>query len=90
MPRCRSQFCVTVNGLKGREFEPPKEAKDLSAIWCEPCIRIGTQLQFFSTQTANMIRNKFETYEDTALPNQVKLFMRQFVSELLLELGEKL
>jgi hypothetical protein len=89
--RCRSPYCITdEQGLKGRLFTPPPGAQGIGIEWCPACIAIGTQVKFFSGETAKMIRNKWREYEDTELPKEVKTFMRVFVSELCAELGEEL
>lgn len=90
MPRCKSPFCITENGLKGREFTPADNAVGIDAEWCPECLRTGTEIKFFTTQTAAMIRNKWREYDATALPKEVKLFMDAFVAELIRELGEEL
>lgn len=89
--RCRSPYCITDNqGLKGRTFTPPPGAQGVSLDWCPACIAIGTQVKFFTSETTKMIRNKWRQYEETDLPREIKLFMRQFVVEICAEMGEEL
>lgn len=62
----------------------------LESIWCAECIRTGKEMQFFSSKTANMIRQNYLAYADTNLPKPVALFLKQFVIEILKELNEEL
>lgn len=83
---CKSHFCA-VQG--GREFEVPAGASGVEAQWCPMCLRVARQVQFFSQQTAAMIRNKYREYNETNLPKEVKLILTQFARELVNELGEE-
>lgn len=89
--RCRSPFCNgTYDGLKGRLFIPPEGARNLSLIWCENCVKVGTEMKFFSQQTANMVREKFAEYRPEALPHNVRVVLTQFAREIVEMLGEEL
>lgn len=91
MTRCRSPFCITdIQGRKGREFEPSEGATGLAAIWCVHCIKLGTQIQFFSSQTAQMIRNKYQEYRIDDLPKSEATMITVFARDILSELGEEL
>lgn len=87
--RCLSPFCITnKDGVKGREFEPREDAKGVEETWCPSCVALTRQVQFFATQTAAMIRSKYQEYNDTNLPTNVKLILTQFARELITELGQ--
>lgn len=88
MTRCKSPFCIVKDNVRGREFEP--FGTGLSEVWCPSCIRLQTEMQFFSSQTADMIRNTYNEYISTELPNEVKLILEQFVLELMQQLGSEL
>lgn len=90
--RCHSPFCSYINeeGIRGREFEPAKNAEGLALEWCMSCRIITEQMQFFSTQTVLMIRTTLKTYLNTPLPKENKLILEQFSNDLLRELGEKI
>lgn len=87
---CKSPFCITADGIKGRIFTPPEEAQGLASIWCPTCVQLGKQVQFFSTQTAQMIRHKYEEYRPAELPQNVSAVLTQFAREIINELGEEL
>lgn len=89
--RCKSTFCiVTPDSIRGRMFTPPEGGDPLTQVWCQHCIKIGKQLAFFSSRTAQMIRDTYKTYNDTNLPKEVKLILEQFSRELITNLGEEL
>lgn len=89
--RCRSPYCITgADGVKGRVFTPPENATGLSAIWCEHCVKIGSQLQFFAAETAGMIRRKYHEMRPDDLPVKERTLLTAFVRDLLLEFGEEL
>jgi hypothetical protein len=89
--RCKSPLCIkNEEGIRGRLFEPPKNAEGIATQWCSTCIKLSTQIQFFATQTIEMIRKRWSVYEKTELPKEVKLFMTQFCRELINELGGEL
>lgn len=89
--RCRSQFCITsAEGLKGREFTPVEGAQGLAKIWCPQCVSLGRQLQFFSTQTAQMIRLKYQEMRVEDLPKDVANILTAFTRDIISELGEEL
>lgn len=88
--RCTSNFCIVQEGVRGREFTPPEDAKGLSKVWCPHCITIGKQVTFFSSQTAQMVRETYNSYIDTNLPQNVKLILEQFSREVIQQLGEEL
>lgn len=89
--RCKSQFCIVgADGVRGRVFTPPENANGLAKLWCPGCLSIGKQITFFSSQTAEMIRNVYKSYDDTELPKEVKLILTQFATELVKNLGEEL
>lgn len=91
MTRCRSPFCITdEQGLKGREFEPPTNANGLATIWCPQCIKLGNEMHFFTTKTAEMIRTKYREYRVEDLPAAVAEMLTIFTREILKELGEEL
>lgn len=88
--RCKSPFCVVQDQVRGREFEPPKDAQGLASVWCPICVQLSAQIQYFSTETAQMIRGMYRAYTDTELPKEVKLILEQFARELIQMLGEEL
>jgi len=89
--RCSSPICiVTTGGVRGRMFTPDPKAIGMATRWCPQCIRISGQMQFFSHQTAEMVRNTYEEYINTDLPAEVKLILEQFTREIIKELGEEL
>jgi hypothetical protein len=71
-------------------FTPAKDAQGIATQWCPECIKTGTQLQFYASTTAEMIRKTYRSYVTTNLPKEAKLILRQFVTELLKELNEEL
>lgn len=77
--KCQSSFC-TVQG--GREIQ--------GGQFCKPCLRLMYQVDYFTSQTAQMIRNKWREYSQTDLPREVKIFMRVFVEEILNEMNHSL
>jgi hypothetical protein len=91
MERCKSTFCITnPEGVRGREFTPPENAEGLAKIWCPDCVKIGKQLTFYASQTAQMIRNIYASYDNTELPKDAMLLVTQFAREIVKELGEEL
>lgn len=91
MIKCSARFCtLNPDGTRGRTFTPPPNAQGVEAVWCSDCIKLANEVKFFTGQTANMIREKWRAYDDTNLPHNVKIFMEQFVKEILMELGEEL
>lgn len=88
---CKSQFCTkNSDGTRGKLFSPPDNAKGLAEVWCLDCMNIGRQITFFSSQTAQMIRTVYKSYNNTPLPESVKLILTQFARELVENLGEEL
>lgn len=86
--RCKSPYCVEVDGLHGRYFTPQGKPGDLTYTWCPICIHTSRTVQFCAAQTAQMIRNKYAEYRPDALPPRVRVILQQFTNELLQELGE--
>jgi hypothetical protein len=88
--RCQSNFCVVKDGVRGREFTPKSDATGVASIWCPTCLMLNTQVTFMAGQTANMVRNIYQSYINTNLPNEVKLILEQFTLEVMRELGQEL
>lgn len=86
--RCKSPFCIIKDNIRGREFKP--SGTGLSEVWCPACIKLQGEVQFFSSQTADMIRNTYNEYIDTDLPKEVKLILEQFTIDLLQQLNSEL
>lgn len=87
MIRCSSPICITQDGVKGRMFEP---GTGLNEVWCEQCIKLSAEMNFYANQTATMIRTTYQEYIETDLPKEVKLILEQFTRELIKQLGEEL
>lgn len=87
---CTSSFCIVKDGVRGRLFTPPEDAEGIAKVWCPQCIQLSTEINFFSHQTAIMIRKTYKQYMDTELPKEVKLFLEQYTRELIGLLGEEL
>jgi len=90
MERCKSQFCIVKDGIRGREFTPPENAEGIAKVWCPDCVRMANQVTFYASRTANMVRTTYKAYVDTELPKEVKLILEQFAMEIVKELGEEL
>ena len=90
MIRCTSPYCIVQNEVRGRMFTPSDSADGLEKVYCPTCIKLGMQIQFYSTETANMIRNIYKTYANTQLPKEVKLILEQFTREIIANFGEEL
>lgn len=91
MTRCASPLCVTnPDGTKGREFTPPTNAQGVNLVWCPACLRTAQEMEFFTLQTAQMIRGVYKSYIDTELPKEVKLFLEQYTVEILRKLNQQL
>lgn len=88
--RCTSPTCIVRDQVRGRMFTPPEDAKGLAETWCPDCIKIVGHLQFYSQQTADMIRNIYHSYIDTNLPKEVKTFLEAYTREILKELSAEL
>lgn len=88
--RCTSPFCIKQDEIRGREFEKAESAEGLSTIWCPKCIELSAEIQFFSAQTATMVRDTYKSYIETNLPKEVKLILEQFAQELMRSFGEEL
>lgn len=89
MAKCNSPFCVVnKDKTRGREFEPTEEG--IGKLWCPQCVELSIQIQFFSAQTADMIRKTYKEYVETNLPKNVKLILEQFARELIGKVGEEL
>lgn len=88
--RCLSPICTVTEGVRGKLFTPPDDATGVYKIWCPACIRVSAQMNFYASETANMVRNVYATYIDTELPKNVKLILEQFAREIVQQLGEEL
>jgi hypothetical protein len=88
MTHCTSPFCIIQNGVRGRDFEPTLEG--IGRNWCPQCVDLTIKTQFFSAQTANMIRAIYQTYIETDLPKEVKMILEQFTRELMTNLDSEL
>lgn len=88
--RCQSLICIVKDGVRGRMFEPPKDAKGVAEVWCPSCIQVTKQIQFYAGETAIMIRKVYNSYASTELPKEVKLFLKAYTGEILQNLGEEL
>lgn len=89
--RCTSPICIVgTDGVRGRLFTPPESAQGLGQSWCPQCLKISSEMQFFSTQTAQMIRNIYRGYAETDLPKNIKLILEQFTREIIKQLNEEL
>lgn len=88
--RCQSPICLVKDQVRGRMFTPPTDAKGITEVWCPECIKVTTQMQFFSQETAEMIRNTYKSYIDTNLPKETKLFLQAYTQEIMKNLGAEL
>lgn len=88
--RCKSPYCIVRDNIRGRIFTPSDDVEGLAKIYCPDCIKLGTQIQFYSTETAKMIRNTYRAYIDTDLPAEVKLILEQFTREVIAQFGEEI
>lgn len=89
--KCKSTFCIiNPDGIRGRLFTPPKDATSIAQVWCPTCIKLTSQIAFFTSETAEMIRKTYRIYTNTDLPKEVKLILEQFTREVVQNLGEEL
>lgn len=88
--RCQSPFCIVKDQVRGRMFEPSEDAQGLNKVWCPTCIKLGTQINFYAHETAEMIRRVYNSYAETKLPKEVKLFLEAYTNEIMQQLGEEL
>lgn len=89
--RCQSTFCVVnADQTRGRLFTIPENAEGITKIWCPSCLQISRQITFFSSQTADMIRQVYREYVQTNLPKEVILILEQFTREIIQQLGDEL
>lgn len=86
--RCKSPFCIVKDNVRGREFKP--FGTGLSEVWCSECIKLQSEVSFFSLQTIDMIRSTYGEYINTDLPKEVKLILEQFASDLCQQLNGEL
>lgn len=88
--KCSSPICKTnADGSRGVMFTPG-DVDGIAKIWCPECIRTSTEIQFFTSNTAQMIRGVYKSYIDTELPREVKLILEQFAREIVQKLNEEL
>lgn len=90
MERCKCTICIVKDGVRGRMFTPPEGAKGVYKVWCGQCIRLSAEMNFYASQTAQMVRSIYATYVDTELPKEVKLILEQFTREVMQQLNEEL
>lgn len=88
--RCKSPYCVEVDGLKGRIFEAPEDDQTLEGIWCKECVKLYSEIRFFTDQTVAMLRRKYQEMRVEDLPDNIGNLLMAFVRDLLAELGEEL
>lgn len=89
--RCKSPICVPgPDGARGRMFTPPENAQGLENSWCANCIKVSNEIQFFSRQTAEMIRHKYQEMRVEDLPANVGNILTAFTRDILAEFGEDL
>jgi len=89
--RCKSSFCIIgPDNIRGRLFTPQPEAQSVALVWCPDCIKLSTEMQFFSSQTANMIRRKYKEMRIEDLPREAAALITVFTRDILSELKEEL